>query len=330
MRRLGPHPFTKLSFESRGLTVFFENESLLEKRGVGVVARTLHHALEDTATETETQRSASLFMALQSTPVKLPSSSVVVVHDLSLIELPEYASARDRHDRDLLDVCQQAGHIVVNNPRVKRRLMELYKVPFDKVTVIPNPFEPVTDLKEVPGLPDEPFMLHACSGNLHKNLPFLFRVWSELGRLAPKLVILGGYHERHKLIDDLGIRERLVFMDRLSRPEVNYVMSKSRGLLFPSDLEGFGNVVVEAALNGAATIMATDNGLEDIYADAEVIRVDRRARDWVLAVIELLTLGDSGKAEVLATRARVDFDPRSVAERYLDVLQNVSLKKKTS
>lgn len=269
---------------------------------------------------------AALYMSFRATPRKLPSHSVVVIHDLSVIELPEYSNCRQEYELELIDVCEKAGHLIVCNPWVKERLIELYNIDSEKISVIFNPIPSIVPRTQVNELPSEPFMLHACAGNPHKNLALLFKVWGCLGERAPKLVILGKSHLSHPLIDELGIRDKLIFLDRLDKDQLNFALSKAMALLLPSTLEGFATLVSEAAIQNTPSIIATNNGLDGVYSENEVIRAEALdTESWANAILDFLTNGDGGRVTRLRDRILRELNPEYILDKYLDILQSVSV-----
>ena len=80
--------------------------------------------------------------------------------------------------------------------------------------------------------------------------------------------IAGSFHEGYcdwnyctdmeKLVQDLGVADKVKFLGRVSNEEKNSLYAKSKAFLFPSLLEGYGWVMVEAMSYGLPVI-AFDN-----------------------------------------------------------------------
>jgi glycosyltransferase involved in cell wall biosynthesis len=173
----------------------------------------------------------------------------------------------------------------------------------------------------------------------HKNLGSLVRVVARLGSRPEfadvRLFLVGdheqevfvsGYRELARLVNELGLGDRVVFTGYLPDDDLVVLLNLATVLALPSLTEGFGLPALEAAACGCAVVATTESPLPGVlgeggrfvhprdepaleHALADVLRspdVRRRMRDaglratrglsWQAAASQLATLFENGAA----------------------------------
>ena len=320
-----PSDFDPICIPSHNLTILFGKSSLNEGRGVGQVARLLHGQFKSMEKEGKADNTVTLFPFFMDAPSFPLKNSVVVIHDFSVLEMPEFANRNQRYIEELKQVCALADHIVVGMPDLREKLYARFGIDPSRMTYIPNPIVTDPELIEVEEIPEEPYMLHACAPNKHKNIEVLFRAWGILGEEAPQLVVTGRLYERSPLIDELGIRNKITFLDRQPRGKIEYLMQKAEGLLLPSRSEGFNLNVLEATSVETTSIIATGNGLQTVLDPDEAFFCDPDdPEQWANAARQLHTSGDAGRVRRLLERLKRQQNLSVTAERYLQVFKSLT------
>ena len=319
-----PSDFDPIKIPSLNLTMLFGNSSLNEQRGVGQIARTLLSQFKSLETEGSTDNTVTFypfFMDAPSCPLK---NSVVLIHDFSVLEMPEFARSNHRYIEELKKVCNTVDHIVAGIPYVREKLHMFFGIPLSKITYIPNPIITEPELIEVDEIPEVPYMLHACAGNKYKNIEVLFKAWGILGNEAPQLVVTGKTFEGSSLIDELGIRDKITFLDRQPRGKIEYLMKNAEGLLLPSRSEGFSLVLLEATSVETTSIIASSNHLQTVIDSDEAFFCDPDdPQQWANAVRQLHSSGDAGRVRRLLRRLKRQQSLPVITERYLEVFKSL-------
>ncbi|MBL7086736.1 MAG: glycosyltransferase family 4 protein [Candidatus Cloacimonetes bacterium] len=160
------------------------------------------------------------------------------------------------------------NHIVVSE-RTKKRLLKIN--PKAKTHVVPNALN--LELIDSVKPSKQKFDLMFCGRLLpHKNIDCLVKAVRLLTHEFPRIkcLIIGKGPEKRKLIElakKIGVSDNIIFKDFLSKGEDVYAhMKSSKIFVFPSILEGFGIVVIEAMACGLPVIGVSHkwNAAEDV------------------------------------------------------------------
>jgi glycosyltransferase involved in cell wall biosynthesis len=173
---------------------------------------------------------------------------------------------------------QRAAVVFYSTEQVRRQIDEfaildqarLVHAPYG---VAPEFFAADGEAELPPGcLPDRPFLLHVGSSVPRKRLDILFRLFAEVRRRHPDLVLVqqGARllpHQRN-LVAELGIADSLVQPPRLSRPALAALYHRAQLVLLTSEREGFGLPILEALAAGAAVVASDIPAFREVAGDA--------------------------------------------------------------
>jgi glycosyltransferase involved in cell wall biosynthesis len=174
-------------------------------------------------------------------------------------------------DREL--IARRAGAIVAVSPRDRVRMIELERIPADKVVLIPNgiPDWPAGDgarVKHELGLtPADHVVGTVCGLRPEKELETALRA---LGRLAPhrptlRFVIVGDGPERgrlERLAEELGVPT--IFLGQRPNDEVPDLLAAMDVLVLSSRFEGMPLAVLEWMAAGKAIVASSVGGIPSI------------------------------------------------------------------
>jgi glycosyltransferase involved in cell wall biosynthesis len=143
-----------------------------------------------------------------------------------------------------------------------------------------------------------------------KGTQHLIPAFARLCTSFPKLKLVfigkpkpGGRTE--KLIEQLGVKERIRFVHGISTEEIRYLYAGSAVAVVPSEYEGFGLPAGEAMACGTP-LVATDGGaLPEVVGDAGRIVPSKDPDALAAAIADLLRDSQQREAMAIAGRKRI-------------------------
>jgi glycosyltransferase involved in cell wall biosynthesis len=168
-------------------------------------------------------------------------------------------------------------HVIAVSEGTSHELQEFYRVPAERITVVPNGvdrniFRPAVDaaskhaLRESLGLPVDRCLALFVGGDWDRK-GVRDAILAVAGLADTSLVVLGrGDVERFRAIaSENGARDQVIFATPTSSPERFYAAADL--FLFPSRYEAFSLVTLEAAAAGLPIVAHRINGTEELVHD---------------------------------------------------------------
>lgn len=227
-------------------------------------------------------RPDGLFVPSHVIPVLHPPS-VVTIHDLGYIQVPEAHPARQRRMLDLTTRWSafQARQIIVPSQMTADDLMRHYRIPARRITVIPHGVDPrfgaatAADIRRVRaayGL-SQPFVLAVGTIQPRKNLPLIARAVQTLP--APLDLVLAGKAGwmADQVLAELaaaGLGGRLRIIDYVADNDLPALYAAADVYVMASHFEGFGMPILEAMAAGTPVITNRGSCLAEVGGDAAV------------------------------------------------------------
>ncbi|MCY4537783.1 MAG: glycosyltransferase family 1 protein [Chloroflexi bacterium] len=241
-------------------------------------------------------------------PPTLPRTrSLLTVHDLSFIRVPDAASPSLRRYLEAVvpRSVKRADHVLADSQATKDDLMEFYRTPADKISVlysaVDSRFGRVTDesaLQEVldrHGLKDLAYVLSVGTVQPRKNYSGAIRALSRLRDEGIDLhyAVAGGSgwleDEMYRSIRDTAMDDRVHILGFIPDEDLPALYSGARALLAVSLYEGFGLPVLEAMACGTPVITSNLSSLPEVAGDAGIL-VDPLDTEAISdAIMRLLT-----------------------------------------
>ena len=225
---------------------------------------------------------------------------VVTVHDL--IRFCFDFSRETITERILLKLdirgIKRASHIIAVSQHTKSDLIEYFKMPDDRISVIYNGidhsiFKPY-DTKP----PDEPYILYVGSERPRKNLARLIEAFAILKREFPelRLVKVGepGRAEEYRQetlrkLDSLGLTPDVIFTSYTSESDLVRYYYSAALLVYPSLYEGFGLPPLEAMACGCPVVASNTSSLPEVIGEAGIMVNPYATNRLAQAMREVLT-----------------------------------------
>lgn len=240
-------------------------------------------------------------------PSTLPTTrTLLTVHDLSFVRVPEAASPPLKAYLDAVvpRSIKRADHILADSQATKNDLIDLYKTPADKITVlysgVDQRFRRVSEQRILNstrskyGLADFSFVLSVGTVQPRKNYSRVIRALAELRATGHDLryAIAGAKgwleEEMQQTIAISEMEDYVHLLGQVDDEDLPALYSASRMLLTPSLYEGFGLPILEAMACGAPVITSNISSLPEVAGDAAVLvdPVDAAAIRDAIALVE--------------------------------------------
>jgi glycosyltransferase involved in cell wall biosynthesis len=197
-------------------------------------------------------------------PLRTVGRSVVTVHDLSFEREPGLMSIKDRlvFKATVPRSARRADRVIAVSERTRDDLIELYRIPKEKIRVIPHGVDPAF----VPGVgTGEGYLLFVGAVQRRKD------PWAALeAALDVQLPLVIAGPEREPALAGELRRRGADLRGYVEKRELAELYRGAVCLVVPSRYEGFGLPVLEAMASGIPVVAARDPALMEVAADAAV------------------------------------------------------------
>lgn len=275
-------------------------------------------------------------------PVQKHTRTLLTVHDLSFVRVPESASPSLKAylDKVVPRSAQRADHILADSTATKTDLIELYNIPADKITVLLSGVdsrfqrqsdEDVAQARTKYGLDTAPYIFSIGTVQPRKNYVRLIHALKQLHAdgYPVHLVIAGGKgwldDPIYASIAESDLQDFVHFIGFAADEDLPALYSGAECFAFPSLYEGFGLPVLEAMACGTSVLTANVSSLPEVAGDAALL-IDPYDTDAIAHGLKTL-LSDSEKrhAYVQQGLARAPlFTWRKSAQQLLKIYQTLS------
>jgi glycosyltransferase involved in cell wall biosynthesis len=194
---------------------------------------------------------------------RVRARSVVTLHDVQHLDLPELFSRTERAYRSVAydRAAQRADRVVVVSEFVKERAVDRLRLDPARISVTRLGVDHAT-LRPA-DVEREPFLLYPAKAWPHKNHRRLFDAFALLRRERPELrLVLTGGGSLDRLPD--GAEN----LGHVARARVVELLQRASALVFPSLYEGFGLPPLEAMACGCPVACSDAAALPEVVGDA--------------------------------------------------------------
>ncbi|HKA27074.1 MAG TPA: glycosyltransferase family 1 protein [Gaiellaceae bacterium] len=212
-------------------------------------------------------------------PLGCPCPAIVTVHDLSFERDPSVMGRRDRliFGAVVPRAARRAARVIAVSERTKRDLIELYRIPEEKIVVIPNGVDPLFTADGP--RPDGGYALVVGALQPRKDPKVAIDAVALLGNGELRLVFAGpdrgGRAEAERAAERAGLHDRVEFRGYVSQDELASLYRGAACLIFPSRYEGFGLPALEAMASGTPVVATSAGALPEVAGDAAILVPER-------------------------------------------------------
>jgi glycosyltransferase involved in cell wall biosynthesis len=215
-----------------------------------------------------------------SLPLACPCPAVVTVHDLSFERDPALMRPRDRFifRTTVPRSARRADRVLAVSEVTRRDLVELYRIPVEKIVVTPNGVDPGFT-PDGPTAGGEPYVLFVGALQPRKDAGLAIEALALVGDGAPRLVLVGpdkgGRADAERTARRVGLGGRVELRGHVPEDELAALYRGAACLVFPSRYEGFGLPVLEAMASGTPVVATAAGALPEIAGDAAILVEER-------------------------------------------------------
>ena len=225
-----------------------------------------------------------------------------------------------------------ADQVICNSLRMRRQVVESYKVDPTRIHVVPWGLDDPGAAPEVPEpqpFPDdEPVVVFVGRVTRQKGPDYFIDMARRVADVVPRVrfVVVGTGDLLPRIIErtvELGLAERVHFTGGVSGLDVDRAFRMATVCVMPSVSEPFGLVALESLRNGTPVIVARDAGVAEVVRNA--LRADfwdiERMADQVVGIIRYRELHRELREHGLREVTHSRFGLAEPARRTVDVYQ---------
>lgn len=209
-------------------------------------------------------------------PPRIEGAVITTIHDLTYLRYPETVNRSNlRRIREGIAYSVERSCLIVTSSQFsKGEIMELLKIPAERVAVIPAAAS-ISEacMSEVPVT--GPYILYVGAIEPRKNLQRLLKAYELLKRetgIPHKLVLAGGRgwncEDIYRTAESIYGSQDVVFWGHVPEAEKNALYANASAFVFPSLYEGFGIPPLEAMHWGTPVVCSNAASLPEVAGDA--------------------------------------------------------------
>jgi glycosyltransferase involved in cell wall biosynthesis len=270
---------------------------------------------------------------------KIPQ--VVTMHDLIYLRYPEYFPWVDRvgYHLKFKYACRHADHIVAVSEQTKDDLIEFFKTPESKISVVYQNCGPqyhikyseaaLLSLRERFSL-ERPFALFVGNIEPRKNCLGLVQAFAQLPKdLDVELIFVGGGKQYKKEIQNYievqQLGHRIRFLGYVPHDDLPGLYQAAHLFVYPSFFEGYGIPLVEALSSGTPVITSRQNPFQEIVGPAGLLVNPRDQEELTEALFRLFSDSELRQNLVAEGMLRLPlFDSKKVTQEMMDIYCNLT------
>ena len=266
-----------------------------------------------------------------STSRRSPKTSKVVLTVFDMIHelYPESFASWDTTSKEKAAAVKRADHVICISENTRKDLIELFKVPREKTSVVHLGFSLTHTPAAGPCLVEGPYLLYVGGRGGYKNFETLLRAFASVESLKSNYTLIafggGAFSAKERaLIASLGLPEQRVRQLSGSDERLAELYTNAKVFVYPSLYEGFGIPPLEAMAFDCPVACSNASSIPEVVGDAAVL-FDPLSIDSVAeAIVSLLRDNELRQQVVARGRERIKiFSWERCAEQTMGIYRSV-------
>lgn len=267
--------------------------------------------------------------------------TIVTIHDLIFLRYPSYYPFFDRllYFFKSKYACKTANHIVAISEQTKRDIISYYKIPDNKISVIPlavdgiflqhQSLDVLMQVKQKYKL-NKPYFITVGTVENRKNQLNIVRALKQLGNHEIELIIVGNDRSRYaktvkEFIANHAIAARFLKVDNAL--DLAALYKQSMALIYVSEFEGFGIPPIEAMATGTAIIASNTSSIPEVCGNAALYVNPSQVNEIKEAMKQLIENTDMAQNLIKQGNKQIElFNINTIASKYLQLYNNIVAK----
>ncbi len=296
---------------------------------VSVSVKPARFALESSWLAWHTRQDALVHHGGGVAPYGTRGRSVVTIHDLQPLDLPENFSPTQRRWFSVMlpRVARVADRVITPSHFTASRATDLLGIDPSKLSVVPPVHAVARAARTDPAVGGPAgtgrYLLYPAVSHPHKRHADAVEAFALLAdRFADLRLVFTGSPgaaapDVAERIENSGFGGRIDVLGRVPAQQLETLLSGASALIFPSIYEGFGNPVIEAMAHGVPVVAADATALPEVAGGAAVLVEPRSPRALADGIERVLSDASLVGRMVASGRERVKDFTAEVAGRAL-------------
>ncbi|MBU3926057.1 glycosyltransferase family 4 protein [Patescibacteria group bacterium] len=226
----------------------------------------------------------------------------------------------------------KADKVVAISKYTKEEIKKLFGVNDNKIIIIYNGFKNVCESKPADMNITKPYFLSGGSIKLRKNTLGTVKAFNELKKKynhPHKLIIFGKtgnnyYQEVLNFVKKEGMEKEIIFFGHANDSQLSYLYQNAEALVFPSLIESFGFLVLEAAACGTPVITSKTGGVSEVVEDA-AITIDPYNYNEITEAMNQIISDKKLKQELIekGLKRSKDFSWIKTGQKFIELINSI-------
>lgn len=255
---------------------------------------------------------------------------ILMIHDLSFEIMPECFSWKMRRWHKILrpkKQCEKADIIITPSENTKRDVMDIYKIPGEKIRVLYPGLAHSFFNVETKKIVEDPYIFFLGTLEPRKNIFGVIQAFLESGvyKEGVRLVIAGAKGWRcKKLLSSLQKNSYIHYLRYVTWEQKSSLYQNAQAFIYPSLYEGFGLPVLEAMASGVPVITSNRSSLSEVTSGAAYLVNPYNISEMAEGV--RLLLRDQNLRQYFVSKGlerSKHFSWQETAKKFLDMIQTI-------